>query len=126
MKVPPNRWLAVGIAVPVFVAAWLLLTPPGRFGLCRFAVTVYGSRPYLLRDLQIRPDGVLRTTGKTHDIQAATVGWLLEARPAVLIIATGWHGVGKVATRRAIPELRKAGPSRESASIPSERCYFPA
>ncbi len=88
--------LGIGLALAV---AWPCINPPGRFGICFFALTTYGSIPRPIEDLQVRCDGATRSIEKTHSLKYEHVAWLLEPAPEVLIIATGWDGV-------AIPEAR--------------------
>ena len=78
---------------------WLCVNPPGRFGFCTFACVTYSGIPRPLSDLQVRSDGKTRKVEKTHELKLEHVEWLLESKPDVLIIATGWDGVTKPDTR---------------------------
>jgi hypothetical protein len=88
-----NRKLAALIFVALLLLGWIIANPPGRFGWCRFGLTVYNCVPRPISDLQIRSDGKLRTVAKTHDLTLEAVQWLLEPKPEFLVIAIGWDGV---------------------------------
>ena len=79
----------------LLVGAWLLFNPIGSFGWCRFGITTYSAVPRPISDLQVRSDGKVRSVEKTHDLGLDRVSWLLDPKPDVLIIATGWSGVTK-------------------------------
>jgi hypothetical protein len=85
----------------VGLVVWLCVNPPGRFGFCSFAYITYNSIPRPLSDLQVRSDGKTRSVEKTHDLKLQHVEWLLEPKPEILIIGTGWDGVTKPS-----PEIR--------------------
>jgi hypothetical protein len=85
--------LATAAVAALLLIAWLGFNPPGRFGWCRYALTTYGGIPRPVSDLQVNAAGETRTVDKTHDLAHATIQWLLDSRPEVLIIATGWDGV---------------------------------
>ena len=91
-----KKWLIAGACLLSLMAGWFIANPVGRFGFCRFGLAVYSACPYPLSDLQIRSDGQLRKVDKTHDIRMETLAWLLESKPDVLIVATGWSGTAKV------------------------------
>ena len=76
----------------VCLAGWLILNPPGRFGICTFGLVTYGCIPRPASDIQVRGDGATRTVEKTHDLKLADVQWLLDPLPGVLIISVGWDG----------------------------------
>ena len=101
---PSKKQLIVGIGSAMVAGGWLLANPWGRLGFCWYGVSVYSCRPHLLSDFQIRANGDLRKVEKTHGIQIETVRWLTSPGPTVLIIATGWHGVCKIAESvRSLP-----------------------
>jgi hypothetical protein len=87
------------VFVLVFIIAalviWLWINPPGRFGFCTFGLTTYNCIPRPLSDLQVRSDGKTRKSEKTHDLKMEHVQWLLEPKPQILIIGTGWDGAVK-------------------------------
>ena len=74
---------------------WVIANPRERFGWCCFALTTYDTIPRPIADYQVRSDGEVRSVSKTHAISLATVEWLLESSPQMLIIGTGWNGVAK-------------------------------
>lgn len=80
-------------ALILALGVWLLINPPGRFGFCMFGCLTYSSVPRPLSDLQVRSDGKTRSVSKTHSLTLDQVRWLLEPRPKILIIGTGWDGV---------------------------------
>lgn len=84
--------IALLVVVAVLSAAWLIANPPGRFGWCRFGYATYASRPRLVSDFQVRPDGTTRKVAKTHQLSFEQIEWLLDPKPEVLIIALGWDG----------------------------------
>ena len=88
-----KKLIIIVSVILVGLVAWLCINPPGRFGICTFACTTYSGLPRLLSDLQVRSDGKTRTVDKTHDLKLEHVQWLLEPKPEVLIIGTGWDGV---------------------------------
>ena len=45
--------------------------------------------------MQVRSDGKVRTVEKTHDLKYEDIEWLLESKPEILIIGTGWQGIVK-------------------------------
>lgn len=87
------RWKIIAGVLVVLLVGWIILNPPGRFGVCTFGLTTYGCIPHPASDIQVRADGVTRTVGKTHDLKLSHVQWLLDPAPEVLIIGTGWDGV---------------------------------
>ena len=94
----------LGVLVALLVV-WVVLNPPGRFGMCRFAFTTYNCVPYPAMDIQVRADGVSRRVERTHDLRLPAVQWLLDSQPDVLIISTGWQGAVNVAD--AIREIKR-------------------
>jgi len=91
-----RRYIARLLPVVIVVlAVWVIANPRERFGWCCYALTTYNTIPRPIADYQVRSDGKVRTVSKTHSISLATVEWLLESRPQVLIIGTGWDGVAK-------------------------------
>ncbi len=87
-----TRWkLIVGISAILFLG-WVVLNPPGRFGICSFGFTTYGCIPWPASDVQVRADGAMRRVEKTHDLKLNNVRWLLDPVPEVLIIGIGWEG----------------------------------
>jgi len=93
--------VAIGL---VTLVGWLCINPPGRFGICTFACITYSGIPLPLFDLQVRSDGKTRKVDKTHDLKLEHVEWLLESKPEVLIIATGWDGRAKPS--KAVTDLQ--------------------
>ncbi|HID87751.1 MAG TPA: hypothetical protein EYP55_10305 [Anaerolineae bacterium] len=83
------------------VGAWVGFNPPGRFGLCRFGLTVYSGIPFPVVDLVVRADGrpAIRAS-KAHWVSEEEVDRLIgtqpEAWPEVLIIGTGYEGMVQV------------------------------
>lgn len=100
-----KKLLYVVGAVLILLSIWLLVNPPGTFGFCRFGITTYNCIPYPTSDIQVRADGEMRRVQKTHNLQLTAVEWLLDPKPNVLIISTGWHGVVKV--QQAITEIKQ-------------------
>jgi len=90
-----RKSIIIVLVVCAGLAAWICINPPGRFGICTFACITYGGIPTPLSDLQVRSDGKTRTVEKTHDLRLEHVRWLLESKPEILMIATGWDGVTK-------------------------------
>jgi hypothetical protein len=92
------------------VALWMIGNPLGGFGWRTFGFTVYNALPYPIVDLQVRPDGSVRVVHKTHELEGGDILWLLDSRPDMLIIATGWDGfvrIGKsVYAGHALPAPR--------------------
>ena len=89
-----RRYIVLPVVI-VVLAVWVISNPRERFGWCCYALTTYNTIPRLIADYQVRSDGKVRTVSKTHSISLVTVEWLLESRPQVLIIGTGWDGVAK-------------------------------
>ena len=86
------------------IAVWFFFNPVAGFGVSRYGLTTYDRLPIPLIDFQVRPNGDFRRVPKTDDISVDTVAWLMESRPDVLIIATGWKG--KAVAR---PQVRDLG-----------------
>lgn len=61
-----------------------------------FSLTTYSRVPYPAFDIQVRSDGDVRRVRKTHDLKLSEIEWLLDPRPEVLIISTGWRGSVRV------------------------------
>ena len=84
-------------AISLLALVWLLLNPPGEFGrMCFFGITTFNGIPRPISDVQVRDDGELRTIPKTHSLEMAHLRWLLETRPEVLVVSTGWDGIVKI------------------------------
>lgn len=82
---------------------------PGGITYARFGLTVVGLLPVPALDIRIHadPDRRLGFRNKSHQITLEEVKLLLEEKPEVLIIGTGWHGVAKVDTEvRELKETR--------------------
>ena len=86
---------ALGLLITLFMI-WVVISPPGTFGWCRFGLTTYSSVPYPGFDIQVRGDGDVRRVQKTHELKLSEIEWLLDPRPDVLIISTGWQGAVRV------------------------------
>ncbi len=101
-----KKFLLVALVVLVaLLVVWVVINPPGRFGLCRFAFTTYNCIPYPAMDIQVRADGRARRVAKTHGLELPAVQWLLDSQPDVLIISIGWQGAANVAV--AIREIKR-------------------
>ena len=87
-----KRRIMLAGAVVVLLVGWLLVNPPGRFGICTFGLTTYGCIPYPASDIQVRGDGQTRSVEKTHALRLEHVQWLLDPMPAFMIIGIGWDG----------------------------------
>jgi hypothetical protein len=90
-----KRMVFVLVFIIAALVVWLCINPPGRFGFCTFGLTTYNCIPRPLSDLQVRSDGQTRKAEKTHSLKLEHVQWLLEPKPQILIIGTGWDGVVK-------------------------------
>jgi len=91
---PSKRRLLIYVTgLLLLLPVWVYFNPLGRFGYCRFGFTVFGAVPYPGVDIQVRSDGKSRIVEKTHALTFERIGWLLESKPSVLIVATGWDGV---------------------------------
>jgi hypothetical protein len=88
-----TKVLASGGVAAACLALWLACNPAHRFGWSVYALTTYSAVPLPAIDLQVRPDSTWRQVAKTHNLKLEAVQWLLDARPEVLVIATGWDGV---------------------------------
>jgi hypothetical protein len=78
--------------VAVALVGWLAVNPPvGRFGYCRAGWTVYRSVPRLRGDFQIRADGQVRQVPRSHSVTYDQIEWILESKPDLFIIGTGWE-----------------------------------
>lgn len=111
-------WIVLGLAA-ITLVAWLIVNPPGRFGICCFGYTTYSAIPIPGLDVQARANGLFRPVGKTHGITQDVIAPLLDPIPEVLIIATGWDGVSRVAPDLKLPrgcEL-KALPNKEAIHL---------
>ncbi len=82
--------LAAG-TLGVALAGWLAANPGGRFGLSRDMLTTYNRLPVPLADVQVRSDGAMRLTRKTHRVAEDQLAWLASPQPTVLIVAAGWQ-----------------------------------
>ncbi len=80
------------IFLAVLSTVWLIGNPPGRFGWSCFGYSTYGALPRPLSDFQVRADGATRKMTRTHELAFEQIQWLLDPKPEVLIIATGWDG----------------------------------
>ena len=78
--------------VAVLLGVWMFVNPPGRFGWCCYGYSTFNALPKPVADFQVRADGTMRDVAKTHALSFENIEWLLEAKPEVLIIATGWDG----------------------------------
>ena len=104
----------------VAVGTWVGFNPPGRFGICRFGLTVYSGIPFPVVDMVVHANGLPGIRGsKAHWVSAEEVDRLIgiqaEAWPEVLVIGTGYEGMVRVA-----PALlaRGDGPSIEILPTP--------
>jgi len=81
----------------VLITAWVGFNPIGRFGFCRFGLLVYSAIPFPGVDLVIHANGWPAIRGsKEHFVGLAEVEGLLEERPDVLIIGTGYDNLVQV------------------------------
>jgi hypothetical protein len=99
------HWKIFVSALIVILVGWVLLNPPGRFGLCTFGLITYHCIPRPVSDIQVRCDGATRTVAKTHYLKFSHVQWLLDPVPDILIIGTGWDGV--TTPERAITGIKQ-------------------
>lgn len=72
---------------------WFILNPLGKFGISFFGYATFNAVPRPISDFQISHSGDVRGIAKTHDLRLSHVQWLIDEKPDVLIIATGWNGV---------------------------------
>lgn len=80
------------VLLGVALIGWLVVNPPvGRFGYCRSGWTVYRSVPRLRGDFQVRADGQVRRVPRSHSVTFDQIEWILESKPDLLIIGTGWE-----------------------------------
>jgi hypothetical protein len=109
----------LGLSVAA-VLGWVLVNPPGEFGLSQFGVTTYNRVPVPYFDLQVRADGATRWILKTHYPTAATLAWLVTpTRPDVLVVGLGWRsGVRLDGTLSTLAGLTvRAVPTDEALSL---------
>jgi hypothetical protein len=90
------KWLAGAVVLVVAAGAWLAVNPSRGFGVRSYGLTTFEMVPLPVVDFQRRPDGAMRRAPKTHDLTLDGVAWLVEAKPEVMIISTGWEGRLKV------------------------------
>jgi len=111
----------MGCLVVVFLLCivWVVFNPPGRFGYCRFGLTVYSGVPFPLVDMVVYASGLPGIRGsKAHWVSAEEfdrlIGPLADAWPDVVIIGTGYEG--RVQVEESI--LTRAGPAVEALPTP--------
>ena len=108
------------LLVVAVTSLWLYCNPPGRFGYCRFGLTVYSGIPFPAVDVIVRPNGLpsIRTT-KAHRISVEEFDRLLGPSanrwPQVIIIGTGYQAQVQVDERIV---LRSARPPMEVLPTP--------
>lgn len=88
-----RRTAASLLLLVLLLVLWVVFNPFGRFGWCSFGFTIYNAIPRPVTDIQVRADGKVRRVAKTHDLRYEDIVWLLDPKPDLLIIATGWDGV---------------------------------
>jgi len=90
-----GRWGCLAILLLCIV--WVAFNPPGRFGFCRFGLTVYSGIPFPAVDVVVYANGLpgLRGT-KAHFVSAEEfdrlIGPQAESWPEVVVIGTGYEG----------------------------------
>jgi hypothetical protein len=92
-----KKAIFVAAVVVVLITAWVGFNPIGRFGFCRFGLLVYSAVPFPAVDLVIHANGLPAIRGsKAHFVGLAEIEGLLEERPDVLIIGTGYDNLVQV------------------------------
>ena len=83
--------------VIILITTWIGFNPIGRFGSCRFGLLVYSAIPFPAVDLVIHANGLPALRGsKAHFVAFAEIEGLLEEKPDVLIIGTGYDNLVQV------------------------------
>jgi hypothetical protein len=96
-KVEQMKKATVVVVVVVLITAWVGFNPIGRFGFCRFGLLVYSAIPFPAVDLVIHTNGWPAIRGsKAHFVGFSEIEGLLEERPDVLIIGTGYDNMVQV------------------------------
>jgi hypothetical protein len=90
-------WVVAIVALLALVVAWFVVNPPKKLGLCCFyGVLTYDRVPTILKDIEIRVDGVRRPVPMAMLVTEKSLTWLLEDHPDVLIVGNGWQGHAEV------------------------------
>jgi hypothetical protein len=92
-----KKAIVVIAVIVILITAWVGFNPIGRFGFCRFGLLVYSAIPFPAVDLVIHTNGWPAIRGsKAHFVGFSEIEGLLEERPDVLIIGTGYDNMVQV------------------------------
>jgi len=84
------------VALAILMLIWISVNPSKKFGVHVFGFTIYDRVPIPYFDIKIHADGSFSLREKSHLIQESEIKEILNERPDVLVIGTGYNEIVQV------------------------------
>ena len=90
------------VVLIILLLIWVSFNPSKKFGIHVFGFTIYNRIPIPYFDIKIHADGSFSLRGKSHLIQESEIREILNEKPNILVIGTGYS---ELAQLENIPDL---------------------